>query len=93
VSGAFLCLLFGVRCYPMFPKKPEELDEESRAAEDALRAAQNGLCFPQCGSLRSGLNTRSGCRWIACCAKIIGPLCSAARDETGRGLDLLHLVF
>jgi hypothetical protein len=51
------------------------------------------LCFPQCGSLRSGLNTRSGCRWIACCAKIIGPLCSAARDETGRGLDLLHLVF
>jgi hypothetical protein len=25
----------------MIPKKPEELDEELRAAEDALRAAQN----------------------------------------------------
>ncbi len=36
-----MCLLFGVRCYPMIPKQSEELDEELRAAEEALKAAQN----------------------------------------------------
>jgi hypothetical protein len=41
--------------------------------------------------LRSGLNTRSRCRWIACnipiCAKIIGPLCSAARVTKWAAVD------
>ena len=31
----------------MIPKKPEELDEELRAAEDALRAAQNMPVGPE----------------------------------------------
>ena len=42
-----MCLLFGVRCYPMIPKKSEELDEELQAAEDALRAAQNMPSGPE----------------------------------------------
>ena len=42
-----MCLLFGVRCYPMIPKKSEELDEELRAAEDALRAAQDMPSGPE----------------------------------------------
>ena len=52
------------------------------------------LRFPQCVSLRSGLKTRSRCRWIArsipIWAKIIGPPCSAARvTKWAAALDLM----